>query len=349
MQLFAEPRHPYTQALLSAIPAVTRSPAHAPAPAGRSAQSPSRRRRVPSASALPIARSALRQELPALAAEPDGHATACHLWRDIVSFCAASRRRRAGIFAGACSVYSGRSSAGGELPAEIVAWQRRSADHGKARFRRIAAGLLLASSPVAAQTTLRIGLAEDPDVLDPTLARTYVGRIVFASLCDKLFDIDDKLNIVPQLALSHETSEDGKTVTIKLRPGVKFHDGRTMDADAVKASLERHMTMQGSFRKPELAAVDKVEVADAGHRAAATEEPVLAADRPARRPRRHDPEPEGGRRRPATSSASSPSAPGPSSSSSACSRTASCWRSSPTIGTRPTSTSIASCSGRSWN
>ena len=55
---------------------------------------------------------------------------------------------------------------------------------------------------VQAQTTLRIGLAEDPDILDPTLARTYVGRIVFASFCDKLFDIDEKLNIVPQLALS---------------------------------------------------------------------------------------------------------------------------------------------------
>ena len=81
-----------------------------------------------------------------------------------------------------------------------------------------------------AQTTLRVGLAEDPDVLDPTLARTYVGRIVFASLCDKLFDIDESINIVPQLALSHETSEDGKAVTIKLRPGVKFHDGESMDA-----------------------------------------------------------------------------------------------------------------------
>jgi peptide/nickel transport system substrate-binding protein len=113
-----------------------------------------------------------------------------------------------------------------------------------------------------AETTLRIGLAEDPDILDPTLARTYVGRIVFASLCDKLFDIDENINIVPQLALSHETSEDGKTVTIKLRPGVKFHDGESMDAEAVKASLERHMTMQGSFRRPELAAVDKVEVVD---------------------------------------------------------------------------------------
>jgi peptide/nickel transport system substrate-binding protein len=125
------------------------------------------------------------------------------------------------------------------------------------------AAIVLIGSPVRAETTLRIGLAEDPDVLDPTLARTYVGRIVFAALCDKLFDIDDKLNIVPQLALSHETSEDGKAVTIRLRPGVKFHDGEAMDGEAVKASLERHMTMPGSFRKPELAAVDKVEVVDA--------------------------------------------------------------------------------------
>ncbi len=123
---------------------------------------------------------------------------------------------------------------------------------------------LLASATVAAhaETALRIGLAEDPDVLDPTLARTYVGRIVFASLCDKLFDIDDKLAIVPQLALGHETSADGRTVTIRLRPGVKFHDGEPMDAEAVKFSLERHLTMPGSFRKAEIASVDKVDVVD---------------------------------------------------------------------------------------
>ena len=83
----------------------------------------------------------------------------------------------------------------------------------------------------ARQSHLRIGIGDDPDVLDPTLSRTYTGRIVFASLCDKLFDIDEKLNIVPQLALGHETSADGKTVTIKLRPGVKFHDGEPLDAE----------------------------------------------------------------------------------------------------------------------
>src|SRR5882724_7366413 len=106
-----------------------------------------------------------------------------------------------------------------------------------------AALLVSLASSLHAQTTLRIGLAEDPDILDPSLGRTYVGRIVFASFCDKLFDIDEKLNIVPQLALSHETSDDGKEVFIKLRPGVKFHDGEPFDAEAAKFSLDRHVTM----------------------------------------------------------------------------------------------------------
>jgi peptide/nickel transport system substrate-binding protein len=126
----------------------------------------------------------------------------------------------------------------------------------------IATGLAFGAGTAQAQSSIRIGLAEDPDVLDPTLGRTYVGRIVFASICDKLFDIDAKLNVVPQLALSHETAADGKSVTIKLRPGVKFHDGELLDAEAAKFSIERHMTMQGSFRRPELAQVDKVEVVD---------------------------------------------------------------------------------------
>ncbi len=130
-------------------------------------------------------------------------------------------------------------------------------------FAFTAAALWLSlGAGVHAQTTLRIGLAEDPDILDPSLARTYVGRIVFAAFCDKLFDIDEKLNIVPQLALSHETSADGKEMTIKLRPGVKFHDGEPFDAEAAKFSLERHLTLPTSFRKPELAALDHVEIVD---------------------------------------------------------------------------------------
>jgi peptide/nickel transport system substrate-binding protein len=132
-------------------------------------------------------------------------------------------------------------------------------------LRLVATAAAFAMSLVAsaqAQTTLRIGLAEDPDMLDPSLGRTYVGRIVFSAFCDKLFDIDEKLNIVPQLALSYETSADGKATTIKLRPNVKFHDGEMLDAEAAKFSIERHINMPGSFRKSELASVDHVEVVD---------------------------------------------------------------------------------------
>jgi peptide/nickel transport system substrate-binding protein len=120
----------------------------------------------------------------------------------------------------------------------------------------------IATAPAAAQSHLRIGLAEDPDNLDPTTAGSYVGRIVLAAMCDKLFDIDQNLNIIPQLALSHDTSEDGKTVTIKLRPNVKFQDGEPFNAEAVKFTLDRHMTQANSLRKADLAQVDKVEVAD---------------------------------------------------------------------------------------
>jgi len=131
---------------------------------------------------------------------------------------------------------------------------------------RILLGALFAAvviaSPAAAQSTLRIGLAEDPDNLDPTTAGSYVGRIVLAAMCDKLFDIDAQLNIVPQLALSHETSQDGKTVTLKLRPNVKFHDGEPFDAEAVKFTLERGLTKDDSKRKAELSQIDKVEVVD---------------------------------------------------------------------------------------
>src|SRR5688500_11154890 len=128
-------------------------------------------------------------------------------------------------------------------------------------MKRIWIGLFFLSFAAQAQT-LRIGLAEDPDVLDPTMARTFVGRIVFAGLCDKLFDLDEKLNIVPQLATSYQWSADNKSLEIKLRQGVTFHDGEKMDAAAVKYNLERHKNMKGSNRRGELAVVSSVDAVD---------------------------------------------------------------------------------------
>ncbi len=125
----------------------------------------------------------------------------------------------------------------------------------------VIAVLPLAVRSVSAQGTFRIALREDADILDPTLSSTYVGRIVYAGLCDKLFDINEELEIVPQLASSYEWA-DSKTLVLHLRPNVLFQDGEKLDADAVKATFERYLTMQGSFRKSEINSIDHVEVVD---------------------------------------------------------------------------------------
>jgi len=113
----------------------------------------------------------------------------------------------------------------------------------------------------ASAQTLRIALRQELDTLDPTLATTYVGRIVFAGLCDKLFDIDEKLNIVPQLATEFEWA-DPKTLVLHLRQGVTFQDGEVMDAEAVKASLTRDLTLPGSYRKNEISLIDHIDIVD---------------------------------------------------------------------------------------
>jgi peptide/nickel transport system substrate-binding protein len=124
----------------------------------------------------------------------------------------------------------------------------------------IAFGCLSMSAQAAG--TLRIGMQDDPDALDPAQGGTYAGRIVFASLCDKLVDIDAKLDIVPQLATSWTWSADARSLTLTLRDGVTFHDGAAMDAEAVKANLDRFRTAPESVRKAELKAVTAVDVID---------------------------------------------------------------------------------------
>jgi peptide/nickel transport system substrate-binding protein len=120
----------------------------------------------------------------------------------------------------------------------------------------------LAAAGAHAESVIRIGLQEDPDSFDPARAYSFVGRIVLVSLCNKLIDAAPDLHFVPQLALSWATSADGKTVTFKLRPGVKFSDGTDMDAAAVALNLDRAMHFPESRRKSEVAALDTVDVID---------------------------------------------------------------------------------------
>jgi len=124
--------------------------------------------------------------------------------------------------------------------------------------------LVLGALPAQAQKkTLVVALNQDPDILDPSPSRTYVGRIIFAQMCEKLYEIDENLRIFPQLAADMPTIGDGgKTVTIKLRPGVKFNDGTPMTAESVRYSLDRHLNMKGSNRRSELESVNSIDVVD---------------------------------------------------------------------------------------
>jgi len=132
-------------------------------------------------------------------------------------------------------------------------------------WRTLIAGSLLGSTliaGVATAQTWRVGLAEDPDVLDPTLSRTFVSGVVRTALCDRLFDIGLELEIAPQLATAWEWTDDRKGLVVKLRPGVKFHDGELFDAAAVKFNIERHLTMPGSTRKSDIKAITSIEIID---------------------------------------------------------------------------------------
>ena len=130
------------------------------------------------------------------------------------------------------------------------------------RLGVIALGIGLVASGTVHGQTFRIGIQEDPDRLDPAQGGSFVGRIVFAAVCDKLIDTDAKLNYVPQLATEWAWAAEGKALTLKLRPGVIFHDGTAMDGEAVKVNLDRYRTADYSRRKAEVKSIANVVVVD---------------------------------------------------------------------------------------
>src|SRR5215469_18109849 len=90
--------------------------------------------------------------------------------------------------------------------------------------------LSLAATAAYPAGTLRVGMQDDPDALDPARGGTFAGRIIFASLCDKLIELAPDLTFVPQLATSWSWSDDSKSLTLTLREGVKFQDGEAFNA-----------------------------------------------------------------------------------------------------------------------
>jgi peptide/nickel transport system substrate-binding protein/oligopeptide transport system substrate-binding protein len=87
--------------------------------------------------------------------------------------------------------------------------------------------------------TLRAVFTSDPPTLDPAEATDLTSATVIRQIFDALLELDDRLRPVSALAASWTVSPDQRVYTFKLRPGVRFHNGRVMRAADVKSSFER--------------------------------------------------------------------------------------------------------------
>ncbi|MGW4247021.1 ABC transporter substrate-binding protein [Nocardia sp. NPDC004722] len=107
---------------------------------------------------------------------------------------------------------------------------------------------------------LVMGLSNDPDKLDPTTSSSLYMRYVMSTICEKLYDNDSSGNLVPQLATDlPKFSDDGLTVTIPVRTGIKFADGTAFNPAAVETSLKRHLTLEGSQRSGEMGPITGID------------------------------------------------------------------------------------------
>ena len=116
-----------------------------------------------------------------------------------------------------------------------------------ARVLALAGGLLLAGMALPALADTPAGtlvMAKDIDdilTLDPAEVYEFTGGEIVANTYDRLvrFEAEDLRKLVPAVAESWTVSEDGRTFTFKLRPGLKFHSGNPLTAEDVAFSLQR--------------------------------------------------------------------------------------------------------------
>ncbi len=128
----------------------------------------------------------------------------------------------------------------------------------------LAVGVSLLGSQVLAKSDITIGMQLEPPHLDPTSAAAQaIDSVVYTNVFEGLTRFMGDGSVVPGLAESWEISDDGKVYTFKLREGVTFHDGSSMDAEDVKFSLDRARAEDSAnAQKALFAGIDSVEVVD---------------------------------------------------------------------------------------
>ncbi|WP_324753455.1 ABC transporter substrate-binding protein [Roseovarius sp. Pro17] len=122
----------------------------------------------------------------------------------------------------------------------------------------------LSGQPLRAATpsqggTLRLGIGsfDSGETLDPQVNETKFMQNLQWQLRNNLIEIGAGGVLVPELATSWESNDDLTVWTFKLRQGVEFHNGKTMDADDVVFSINLHRGEQSISQTKTLAAVMK--------------------------------------------------------------------------------------------
>nr|WP_279481822.1 ABC transporter substrate-binding protein [Aureimonas sp. SK2] len=123
------------------------------------------------------------------------------------------------------------------------------------------------ASPAAAEPrdTITLGMAIEPAGLDPTIAAPVaIGQVVWQNVFEGLTRIDAKGQVLPQLAESWTVSDDGKTVTFRLRENVAFHNGAAFDSATAKFTLDRARGEASTNpQKQFFQVIDRIETPDA--------------------------------------------------------------------------------------
>ncbi|MFG6594434.1 ABC transporter substrate-binding protein [Sulfitobacter sp. 1A13368] len=137
------------------------------------------------------------------------------------------------------------------------------------RLNRLMTGVASAALAAAATTALAkdditVAMQLEPPHLDPTSAAAgAIDSVLYTNVFEGLTRFMGDGSVVPGLAESWEISEDGLTYTFKLREGVTFHDGTTMDAEDVKFTLDRiNAEDSANAQKALYSAISEVNVID---------------------------------------------------------------------------------------
>ena len=109
--------------------------------------------------------------------------------------------------------------------------------------------MLVAAGPALASKDVVFAVASTFTTTDPYDANDTLSQAMAKSFYEGLYGFDKDMKLIPELAESYEVSKDGLVYTIKLKKGIKFHDGTDFKAEAVKVSLERVLNPDNHLKR----------------------------------------------------------------------------------------------------